>query len=148
VDENYGKLPLGFEANQGQADPAIQYLSRGANYSFAFAPAEATLHLREATVRMKLAGANPNARIEGEAELPGKSNYLTGADRSKWRTNIPNYARVRDNEVWPGVDLIFYGNQRQLEYDFVVAPGAAKLNFPTTPGDLQPGLAGETCQPG
>lgn len=133
VDENYGKLPLSFEANRGQADPSVKFLSRGASYSFAFAPAEATLHLREAVVRMKLAGANPNARIEGEEELPGKSNYLTGADPSKWRTNIPNYARVRYDEVWPGIDLVFYGNQQQLEYDFILAPGAdpraIKLSF-------------------
>jgi len=57
--------------------------------------------------------------------LPGKSNYLIGADQAQWRTNIPNYARVRYDEVWPGIDVVFYGAQRRLEYDFVVAPGAS-----------------------
>ncbi|MGH9510407.1 MAG: SBBP repeat-containing protein, partial [Terriglobales bacterium] len=77
-----------------------------------------------AVVRMKLVGANPTPRLEGLDELPGKSNYFIGNDPNKWRTNVPNYARVRYREVYSGVDLVYYGNQRQLEYDFIVAPGA------------------------
>ena len=80
-------------------------------------PAPTTMHL-------KLVGANPKAKVIGLGELPGKSNYFIGNDRKKWRTNIPTYATVRYQDLYPGVDLIYYGNQRQLEYDFVVAPGA------------------------
>jgi len=75
-------------------------------------------------VRIQMLGANPTPRITGLNELPGKSNYFTGNDPKKWRTNVPSYAKVRYDEVYPGIDLVYYGNQRQLEYDFVVAPGA------------------------
>jgi len=77
-----------------------------------------------AVVRMKLVGANAAAKLTGLAELPGKSNYFIGDDPKKWRTNVPNYAKVKYTSVCPGVDLVYYGNQRQLEYDFVVQPGA------------------------
>ncbi len=76
-----------------------------------------------AVLRMKLIGADPNPRVAGVEELPGKSNYFIGKDPSKWRTHVPTYAKVKYEEVYPGVDLVYYGNQRQLEYDFVVAPG-------------------------
>ena len=75
-------------------------------------------------VRMKLVGANPQAKVSGLDELPGKSNYFIGNDAKKWRTNVANYAKVKYANVYPGVDLVYYGNQRQLEYDFVVQPGA------------------------
>ncbi|MCH8267392.1 MAG: SBBP repeat-containing protein, partial [Acidobacteria bacterium] len=77
-----------------------------------------------AVLRLKLAGSNPAPQVTGIEELPGKSNYFIGNDPEKWRTNVPHYAKVRYQDVYPGVDLIYYGNQRQLEYDFVVAPGA------------------------
>ncbi len=74
---------------------------------------------------MKLAGANPKAKVSGLKELPGKSNYFIGNDPKKWRTNVPNYAEVKYEGVYPGIDLIYYGTEGgQLEYDFVVAPGA------------------------
>ncbi len=73
---------------------------------------------------MRLVGANPGPRMTGAEELPGISNYFIGSDPEKWRTNVPRYAQVRYQDVYPGVDLIYYGNQRQLEYDFIVAPGA------------------------
>jgi hypothetical protein len=74
---------------------------------------------------MRLVGANTRAKVRGEDELPGKSNYFIGNEPKKWRTNVPNYAKVKYRDVYPGVDLVYYGNQRgQLEYDFVVAPGA------------------------
>jgi hypothetical protein len=75
-------------------------------------------------VRMKLAGANRNSKVAGLEELPGKSNYFIGNDPKKWRTNVATYAKVKYSEVYPGIDLVYYGNQGQLEYDFVVAPGA------------------------
>ncbi len=73
---------------------------------------------------MRLVGANAKAKVTGLEELPGKSNYFIGNDPKKWRTNVPNYAKVKYANVYPGVDLVYYGNQRQLEYDFVLAPGA------------------------
>jgi hypothetical protein len=78
----------------------------------------------EGVLRMKLVGANPRAKVSGLDELPGKSNYFIGNDPKKWRTNVPNYAKVKYANVYPGVDLVYYGNQGQLEYDFVVSPGA------------------------
>jgi hypothetical protein len=153
---NYGKLPLSFEANQGQADPQVKFLSRGQGYSLFLTPTEAVFQLRNAdfglrnanrpafetgvrnpkseirnpqlarpvTLRMRLVGANPNAEARGVEELPGKSNYFIGNDPSKWRTNVSTYAKVEYRDVYPGVDLVYYGNGRQLEHDFVVAPGA------------------------
>jgi hypothetical protein len=73
---------------------------------------------------MRLVGANTRAKVAGVDPLPGKTNYFIGNDPTKWRTNIPTYARVRYRSVYPGVDLVYYGHQGQLEYDFVVAPGA------------------------
>ncbi len=136
-NESYGQLPLSFEANAGQFDARVKFASRGNGYNLMLAHTEAAFALRNGEtsldLRMKFAGANPTAEIEGVDPLPGKSNYLAGDDRSKWRTGVENYARVRYREIYPGVDLIFYGNQRQLEYDFVVAPGAdpggIKLQF-------------------
>ena len=79
---------------------------------------------RPVTLRMRLVGAHPNAEARGLEELPGKVNYFIGSDPSRWRANIPTYAKVHYRNVYAGVDLVYYGNQRQLEHDFVVAPGA------------------------
>jgi hypothetical protein len=79
--------------------------------------------VRQRLVRIKLDGANPTPQIEGDEELPMKSNYFIGQDRSKWRTDIPSYAKVRYRKVYSGVDLVYYGTQYQLEYDFILAPG-------------------------
>ena len=78
----------------------------------------------QTVLRMKLVGANPEAEVAGLEELPGKSHYFIGNDATKWRTNVPHYGKVKYEEVYPGIDLVFYGNQRQLEHDFVIAPGA------------------------
>jgi hypothetical protein len=80
--------------------------------------------LAPATFRMSLAGANPAATVTGLEELPGKRNYLIGNDPAKWRTNVPTYAKVKYQSVYPGIDLVYYGNPQNLEYDFLVAPGA------------------------
>jgi hypothetical protein len=143
----YGRLPLSFEANQGQTDAQVKFLSRGRGYSLFLTPNEAVLVLRKAegarqqasektdsalstqnselssVVRMKLAGANPQPRVVGLSELPGKVNYFIGNDPAKWRTNVPTYAKVKYAGVYPGVDAVYYGNQGQLEYDLIVAPG-------------------------
>jgi hypothetical protein len=135
-----GRLPLSFTANQGQTDDQVKFLSRGSGYDLFLAATEAVLALRQpaaltagsgdtpsteyAVLRMQLVGANPEPQVAGLEELPGKVNYLIGNDPTKWRTDVPTYARVRYHDVYPGVDLVYYGNQRQLEYDFIVAPGA------------------------
>src|SRR5208337_2302373 len=194
---SYGKLPLGFEANQGQVGGPVKFLSHGRGYTIFLTDDEAVLALRKSSVvsgqssvgtrqnpsvaptfrsagasvaptfrsagvrvaptfrsagaglksgattsvdqpttdngprttgsilRMKLVGASAKATVTGAEELPGKSNYFIGNDPKKWRTNVPSYAQVRYEGVYPGVDLVYYGNQGgQLEYDFVVAPGA------------------------
>jgi len=133
-----GQLPLSFEPNQGQTDSQVRFLARGTGYGLFLAADEAVLKLRAglrrgarrnagvgpAIVRMKLSGANPNPVISGTDELEGKSNYIIGNDPSKWHRNVPHFARVRYREVYPGVDLVYYGKQGQLEYDFEIAPDA------------------------
>ena len=89
--------------------------------------------MRVDSLQMKLAGANPNATLAGADLLPGKSNYFLGNDPSKWRTGVPQFAKVRYENIYPGINLVFYGNQGRLEYDFQVAPGSdpaqAELEF-------------------
>ena len=101
-------------------------MSRGAGYTLFLTSTEAVLRLRNAPhdLRMKLVESNPAPRVSQENELPGKSNYLIGNDRRDWHTQIPRYGKVKYHDVYPGVDLVYYGNQQQLEYDFLVAPGA------------------------
>jgi uncharacterized repeat protein (TIGR01451 family) len=98
--------------------------------------------LTAAGLQMQLLGANSGAETIGEDRLPGKNNYFIGNDPKKWRTNIPTYAKVRMENVYPGVDLVYYGNQGQLEYDFVLQPGAdphaIKLAFNSFPSDRTP----------
>jgi Bacterial Ig-like domain (group 3)/Beta-propeller repeat len=193
--DQYGKLPLSFEANQGQADGRVKFLSRTGGYSLFLTADEAVLTLRgkktkqsspqglaadrlaadrlpadrlaadrlrfvsgyrfsdtassakldaplgagqrpstssadpevvatRGVLRMKLRNASLAAKVTGQDELAGTSNYFTGNDPAKWRTNVPTYAKVKYEGIYPGVDLVYYGNQRQLEYDFIVAPGA------------------------
>jgi hypothetical protein len=121
----YGKLPLSFEPNQGQTDARVKFLARASGYTLFVTAEEAVFAGRDGSVeRMKLLGAKRNMRMEPLDKQPGISNYFIGNDPSQWRTNIPNYGRVALRGVYPGIDLIFYGNERQLEYDWVVAPGA------------------------
>jgi type IV secretory pathway protease TraF len=135
---NYGSLPLSFEANRGQSDASVRFIAHGDSYSLFLTDREAVLAMGKAgtqadSIRMKLAGAavsrsseNPSLRTPvGEDELPGKVNYFIGNDPAKWRADLPTYSKVRYPSVYPGVDLVYYGNQRQLEYDFVVAPAAS-----------------------
>jgi hypothetical protein len=173
VRETYGRIPLSFEANQGQTAAAVDFLARGAGYTLFLQPTEAVFVLSrqkqgasskspsgdtmlarhasdasrasgsrasetlnaqpESVLRVKLVGADASARVAGAEELAGKVNYIKGTDAAGWRTNIPTFGRVRYSEVYPGIDVVYYGNQRQLEYDFHVAAGrdarAVKLEF-------------------
>jgi hypothetical protein len=123
----FGALPLYFEANRGQADARVNYLSRAGEYTLYLTAGEAVLALespRPTSLRLRLEGANPRPRVAGVEELPGKVSYLLGSDPAEWRTDVPTYARVKYRDVYPGVDLVYYGNPREIEYDFIVAPGA------------------------
>jgi beta-propeller repeat-containing protein len=146
--EMYGRLPMSFEANQGQTDPSVQFLSNGRGYTLFLTPTQAVMTLRRTqrsndtnplpglrtgekkdlesatTLRMALVDGNPAPRVEGIGELPGKSNYLIGKDPNKWHTNVATYAKVKYRDIYPGVDLVYYGSQQQLEYDFIVSAGA------------------------
>jgi uncharacterized repeat protein (TIGR01451 family) len=147
---NLGQASLG-QASLGQVDPgqlnssrsnsAVKFLARGHGYSLFLDSQGATLALRShdqagtrtESLRMKLAGASRGARVAGTDLLPGKTNYFLGNDPSKWRAGVPQFARVSYENIYPGINLVFYGNQGQLEYDFRVAPGAdpsqAQLEF-------------------
>jgi hypothetical protein len=150
IASTYGRLPLTFEANQGQSDKQVKFLSRGEGYTLFLTGDEAVLSLRRApartldreglvtlkpadfkatnqnsaVLRMKLIGANLAAKISGADRQEGKSNYFIGNDSSQWHTDVSNFGQVRYQNAYPGVDLVYYGNRQQLEYDFVVAPGA------------------------
>ncbi len=157
IESAYDRLPMSFESNQGQTDSRVKFLSRGSGYTLFLTPTETVLSLRRtrarqpavspgsaaraelaegmkrAVLRMRLVGCLSSPRVRGLDPLPGKSHYLVGSDPKKWRRNVPHYARVRYREVYPGIDLIFYGRQGQLEYDLVVSPagepGAIRLAF-------------------
>jgi len=122
-----GNLPLVFEPNVGQSDPAARFLARASGYQIYFTDDDMTLALRSGNetelVRLKLVGAH-KLQFEPEDRLPSVSNYLRGQDPKGWHTGIPHYSRVRAVSAYDGVDVVFYGKQRRIEYDFVVRPGA------------------------
>ncbi|HJQ26930.1 MAG TPA: SBBP repeat-containing protein [Blastocatellia bacterium] len=140
----FGHLPLGFVANQGQTDPRVRFVAESAGYSLFVMPAKAVINLcapanadgmtaRAASLSINLVGASPAAQITGVDQLPGRSNYLVGKDPARWQADIPTFAKVKQQNVYRGIDLVYYGNGRQLEYDFVVGagadPGAIRLDF-------------------
>lgn len=157
-------MPLHFEANQGQVDDQVKFLARGKGYALFLTPTESVMVLQQregvkrtasngstrplghneaapwtqSIVRMKLEGANPSPDVQGVEKLPGIVNYFIGNDLTKWRTEIPTYARVQYDEVYPGISLAYYGNHGKLEYDFIVSPGGnpgqIKLVFEGTTG--------------
>jgi Beta-propeller repeat/Abnormal spindle-like microcephaly-assoc'd, ASPM-SPD-2-Hydin len=145
----YGKLPLNFETNQGQTDARVDFLAHGNGYTVFLTRENATLLLRAqsgenaspakpvpssisksakriaTSVRLALAGANPHTEVEALDAQLGKSNYLIGSNPSNWHRNVPHFARVKYRDVYPGIDLVYYGNQGQLESDYVLAPGTS-----------------------
>jgi hypothetical protein len=141
IQASLARLPISFEPNQGQSDSAAKFVAHGRGYGLYLTPSAAVLtlperaqdHLRQAAVEMQLAGANQQPDIVGADRLPGHSNYFIGNDSSRWLRNIPQFGRVQYRDVYPGIDLAFYGNQNQLEYDFEVSPGSdahqIELNF-------------------
>jgi len=141
-----GQLPLSFEPNRGQTDSQVKFLAHGSRYALFLTAQEAVLKLqtpvltspghdlsergrpKAAVLRMDLENASPSAQVSGLGVLPGVSNYLRGNDPTKWERNVPHFAEVRYHDVYPGTDLIYYGKQGQLEYDFEIAPGASAGN--------------------
>jgi hypothetical protein len=141
----YAKSPLRFEANQGPTDNEAKFFSYGDGYTLFLTSSEAVLALRQkkdphaaagkrgsparaaATfnpLRVRLIGGNTAAEVKGLDPLPTTANYFIGDDTARWRVNVPNYAKVEYRDVYPGVNQVYYGNQGQLEYDFIVSPGA------------------------
>ncbi len=119
----YRKQPLRFEANRGEAGAGAQFVSHGPGYELALSSSEATLALQHASVRMRLAGSNAATAPAGLDEAPGKVNYYIGNDPPMWREGISTFAKVQYRDIYPGVDLVYYGSQGGFEYDFTVAPG-------------------------
>jgi hypothetical protein len=132
--DKFGDIPLSFERNLGQTDGQVDFLARGLGYSLFLTGREAVLSLnkkgtspetdKRSVIRMEIAGANKAPRSEGIGEKATRSNYFIGNDPDKWLTGVPNFEKVRFEEVYSGVDLVYYGNGRRLEYDFVVQPNA------------------------
>lgn len=127
--DRYGRIPLHFEENVGQSDAEARYLARGRGYSMLLARERALIGLqnndRSAVLEMSFAGAEAQPAITAENELEGKVNYLTGSDPSQWKTDIATFEKVRYRQIYRGIDLVFYGNQQELEFDLVVSPGAS-----------------------
>jgi hypothetical protein len=133
----FSKIPLSFEANQGQTDSQVKFLSRGDGYSLFLTSNSAVLKLRApkdanagaAVIRMEMLNTHRAAQVTGTDKLPGAVNYFIGNDPKRWHSDIETYAKVKYQGIYPGVDAVFYGNQRQFEYDFVVAPGANPIRL-------------------
>jgi len=151
VAKHFGELPLAFEVNQGQTGKSVKFLSRLSNSTLYLTSHEALIDvvkldgeknekgplsrhdgrkvpepkISHSTLHLRLDGASEHAEVLGEDELPGKTNYFIGNDPTKWHNNIPTYRKVRYHNVYPGVDVVYYGNQDgRLEHDFIVKAGA------------------------
>jgi hypothetical protein len=164
VRASLGTLPLAFEANQGQTDPQVKYMARGSGYTVFLTANDTVFALnsssmagtrpvgkqrllrdktaskaatkdRTAAIHMRLVGGNAQPQIAVGSQLPGRSNYFIGNDPSHWHAGVPRYSRVSYRDVYPGVNMAFHGEQRQLEFDFIVAPGA-------TPAPIRFGVSG------
>src|SRR5450432_2250771 len=136
LGDRLGNLPLRFERNTGQADSKVFFVTRSRTGLAALMADGVAFRLSgvsgDTTVKMTLKGSrNPDMMPDGEGQLQGKVNYLISNNPSRWHTDVPTWSQVRYRNVYPGIDLIFYGNQKQLEYDFVLAPGAnpASIRF-------------------
>src|SRR5438093_3333490 len=125
LTDAYRSLPFSFEPNLGRSDARVKFMARTRGMTVFLTATDTVLATGWSAVRMRLVGANSAAEIQGLDELPGRSHSFIGRDPGRWRTNVPTYARVAFREIYRGIDLVYYGTQeRQLEYDFVVGPGA------------------------
>jgi len=147
IGEDFLHMPLVFEANQGQTDPQVKFISRGDGYALFLTDHNVVLKLRQASeqpskrpatqkqpganvpavhvdvLQLELAGSNPGAQANGLGELPGKSNYFIGNNPAHWHTQVPQFSKVEYHGIYPGVNLVYYGSQGRLEYDFDLSPG-------------------------
>jgi uncharacterized repeat protein (TIGR01451 family) len=141
---SYLQLPLAFVANDGQASASAQFVAQGQGYGLSLNSGGAALSLSNGAagstastsssststpttanvVTMTLVGADPSSGVQGVDQLPGKVNYFLGSDPSQWRTDVSTFAKVQYTNVYPAINIVYYGNQGQLEYDFIVNPGA------------------------
>jgi hypothetical protein len=153
LNEAYNHLPMRFEENRGQVDEQVKFVSRGSDHTLFLTPTEVVLTLQRgerkkhtlkpeaafglrsalrarpkassaSVVRMELQGANPSPRMSGESEFSARTNYFIGNDPQKWNMDVRQYERVRYEQAYPGIDVIYYGQEQSFEYDFEVAPGA------------------------
>ena len=135
----YGTLPLSFEENRGQTDARVKFVARGNGYALFLTATEAVLKLRDRlpsrhdhnndemqflALRIRLKDANETPDIKGINALVGRSNYFIGRDSKKWHTGIPTFAGARFANIYPGINLVYRGDQGRLEYDLEVRPGA------------------------
>ena len=131
--DRLGGLPMFFEENRGQAPSNARYISRSSAYDVSLFPDRVEIRSAHRTNRtaearplvLRLVGASEHATMRGEGQLPAKGNYFIGNDRARWQTNIGTYRKIRYSSVYPGVDVVYYGKQHELEYDFVIAPGTS-----------------------
>lgn len=125
-----GRLPLAFEPNTGQAPSDVRYVGRGTRYRLWLTPSGAHFAVSavpasaRAPIRLRLVGGARAPRMTAEDELPGKIHYFVGADPAGWRRNVATYRRVVYRDVYPDIDLVFHGSQRDTQFDFALAPGA------------------------
>jgi hypothetical protein len=132
VLEHLASLPLGFEQNVSEVNKSVDFVCHAAGYSISLSRGELLVVFAdqgsgkqgEETLRISLAGADKKVEPQGIDLLPGVTNYYIGNDPAQWKTNVRQFRQVRYHNVYPGVDLVFYGNHRQLEFDFALSPGA------------------------
>ncbi len=126
------RLPLTFEENRGQTQRDVRFQARGAGFQLFLTPTHKVVALPGAAegsaeglaIRLRMLGANPKPAMTGVELLAQRSHYLAGRDPGAWRTNVPHFAKVRYEGLYPGIDEVFHGTQGVLENDFIVAPGA------------------------
>ncbi len=131
LDPQFGQTPLAFEENRGQTDSSVRFLAREPGFLLFLTDREAVVKLSPArgsspgptALRMAFESTSMGKAV-GVDRLPQTSNYFVGNDPSRWRTGVPSFRTVRYPEIYPGVDLVYHGERRQLEFDLVVAPGA------------------------
>ena len=124
AENQFGRLPGHFEENRGQAPADVKFLSKGLAYTLLFRGNDTTLQFDKDSLRVKFAGSNHSPRIIGESLLEGKSNYFVSNNPAHWKTNIPQFGQVKYESVYDGIDVLYHANHSELEYDFIIRPGA------------------------
>jgi len=126
-------LPVRFEPNLGQWNPQVKYFARAGDSRLLLTSHEAVLDVGGRRLALSLVHSNSTPQISGLEPMNARGNYFIGRNQSQWRTGVTQYSRVRYADVYPGVDLIYYGSAGKLEYDLVLRPGAdpqrIRMNF-------------------